>query len=141
MLRRQRKVSPQEKSDTEKNEKKQNKKRQIHPSLRSSRGSSRREYSLVSMYIFQFFLIGKPLKIDTALLRYQLAFSPVPFYTFLLLHMGHMGLLTRMIHKLFKCQGSMAEDGMRKSKDVGAPGIWQLGRGVEGSERQDQGCK
>ena len=31
----------------------------------------------------------------------------------------------------------MAEDGMRKRKCVGAPGIWQLDRGVEGSEWQD----
>ena len=93
---------------------------------------------------FSFFLIGNPLKTDTALPRYQLAFSPVPFYIFLLLHTGHtskVSLLTRMIHKLFKCQGSMAEEGMRKRKCVGAPGIWQLDRGVEGSEWQDQGCK
>lgn len=99
-----------------------------------------RTYFANNIHIFTFLNWESPW--DPLVSRFRLAFSPVPFYIFLLLHLGpsSKGQPSRWNDpQLLKCQGSMAEGGRRWRKYRSAHGTCQFNRGMEGSERHTEG--
>lgn len=115
-------------------------KKQNTPQLKVFNGIKwERTYFGNNVHIFTFLNWESPW--DTLLSRFQLAFSPVPFYIFLLLHLGpsSKGQPSRWNDpQLLKCQGSMAEGGTRWRKYRSAHGTCQFTRGMEGSERHTE---